>query len=89
MKLSVEEEESIGKYRQFGKMRRALENCSMLARREKRKAKGDADAWGHIIRFCEEAGIRSRILRGRLDSTDSPTDGGVANSGAETGRKTE
>ena len=38
----------------------SLRNCLALARRMQSK---DPDAWGHIIRFCREAGIEPSILR--------------------------
>lgn len=65
---SVIDKEAVEEYRQFCKMRRSLENISMYVRREgrrdKRKNKTDnADSWGHILRFCEEAGVKPNILR--------------------------
>lgn len=39
-----------------------LRNCYMLARRQFRRG-ADAEAWGHIMRFCEDAGVRASILR--------------------------
>lgn len=59
------------------KMRRALEDCYMLARRkraithrypegkppEQIGPKSDDADWDHIIRFCEQAGLQSSILR--------------------------
>jgi len=48
----------------------ALRNCRMLALRElRRHDTGRSDtvltyaAWKHILRFCEEAGVRGSILR--------------------------
>lgn len=38
----------------------SLRNCLALARRMQSK---DPDAWGHVIRFCREAGIEPSILR--------------------------
>lgn len=40
----------------------ALENAYVLARRKARRVDADPD-WSHIIRFAEEAGLRSSILR--------------------------
>jgi len=45
---------------------RALRNCRMLAAR--RKGEGD---WAHILRFCEDAGIRAEILR---EAQTTPSD---------------
>lgn len=48
------------------KLKLALENCYILARRQRRNFADDtADAisWDHIIRFCEAAGCKSSILR--------------------------
>lgn len=46
---------------------KALENCLMLARREKNRTNTDIKtlaAWVHVIRFCDEAGIKTPgILR--------------------------
>lgn len=70
--LTDEDKEAVEEYRQFRKMRRSLENIYMLARRKNRKAGNHSEAWGHIIRFCEEAGIRSSILR---DQQRAPTAG--------------
>lgn len=39
----------------------ALKNCLLLAMREYHKTKNEN--WKHIIRFCEEAGIKPTILR--------------------------
>lgn len=51
---------------------RSLENCLMLARREKNRKDTNARtlaAWTHVIRFCDEAGVEgSGILRGENDS---------------------
>ena len=38
----------------------SLRNCLALARRMQSK---DPEAWGHVIRFCREAGIEPSILR--------------------------
>ena len=72
--LTQAEKDAIAAYRQFVKMRRAFENIYMLARREKRKAKSDisADAWGHVIRFCEEGGAKPSVLRADAVSGPSP-----------------
>jgi len=49
----------------------SLQNCYAMARRQIRgfEKRGDADSehampWRHILRFCEEAGLRPSILRG-------------------------
>lgn len=48
----------------------SLRNCYAMARRQIRRyeKRGDADsehlmAWRHVLRFCEEAGLRPDILR--------------------------
>jgi len=51
--------------------RLALENCYMMARRNIVRLGNSADKsllpeidkWGHIARFCEEAGLKSSPLR--------------------------
>lgn len=40
----------------------ALANCYALARRRARRKDADP-SWQHIIRFCEEAGLKGEILR--------------------------
>lgn len=49
-------------------LERSMENIFMLAKREMRRAHKRQDlaaieAWGHVIRFCVEAGMQSSILR--------------------------
>lgn len=48
---------------------RALENIFMLARRRQRRAieVDEIEAWGHIIRFCREAGLKPSILRAEME----------------------
>lgn len=46
----------------------SLRNCLALARRMQSK---DPDAWGHIIRFCREAGIEPNILRDAEPDADA------------------
>lgn len=60
------------------KVQRALENCYMMARRKRATVysypngaldpvpigpKSDDTDWDRIIRFCEDVGLRSTILR--------------------------
>lgn len=48
------------------KFKKALDNCYMLARKQRRNfadATADAISWDHVIRFCEEVGCKSSILR--------------------------
>jgi hypothetical protein len=47
------------------KLKKALDNCFMQARRRRRcvASADDIRAWDNIIRFCEEAGCTSSILR--------------------------
>lgn len=56
------------------KMRRALENCRMLAVRQARRAKragNDPSAWEHVVRFCGDAGVVGSILRTPEPATSS------------------
>jgi hypothetical protein len=54
-------------YLEYNNMRRAMRNVSMVARRIIARNQGgfvgDRDDVIHILRFCEEAGITSSILR--------------------------
>lgn len=50
----------------------ALQNCRLLASRENHKA--PSKAWGHILRFCAEAGIKSSILRDDASRPDPSLD---------------
>lgn len=67
---------------------RALGNCYMTAKREKHRLNRtgrvevihgldttSVERWGHVMRFCEEAGCKSDILRATLPT--ELTDGGV------------
>jgi len=47
---------------QLAKANLALRNCRALASRNTAR-KGSFDDWQHILRFCEEAGIKAEILR--------------------------
>ena len=62
---------------QAAKMESSLRNVSMLARRQVRKSR--EDAWLHILRFCEEAGIVANILRtdGTNNAPPTPAGGGA------------
>lgn len=46
----------------------SLRNCLALARRMQSK---DPDAWGHVIRFCREAGVEPSILRDAEPGVDA------------------
>lgn len=51
---------------EIDRLNRSLNNAYVLARRERNRKGADArtlEKWGHIIRFCEEAGLKSSILR--------------------------
>lgn len=46
------------------KLRKALENCYAMACRRERKCSGtEQEFWNHIVRICEEAGMKPQILR--------------------------
>lgn len=50
-------------------MERCLENCLLLANRERfhqtrrMQSEREVESWGHIQRFCAEAGVKGSILR--------------------------
>lgn len=51
------------------RIRLALDNVAIFARRERRRVErgvvdaGDITAWDHILRFCKDGGYTSSILR--------------------------
>lgn len=72
----------------LAQLQRALGNCYMTARRELRRLNNtgrvelihgldsqSVERWQHIVRFCEEAGCKSDILRAALPT--ELTDGGI------------
>ena len=44
------------------KLKLALRNCRALASRNTTQPNDD---WHHVIKWCEEAGIKASLLRGR------------------------
>lgn len=70
------------KYVEESKKDRALENVYMIARRELHRMlknevaeripeSRDVQVWRHVIRFCEDAGCESTILRNKSTVSDS------------------
>lgn len=43
------------------RMAYALRNCRLMAAREFHRT--ESDTWGHILRFCKDAGFEGGILR--------------------------
>ena len=42
-------------------MEKSLKNCRLLAAREFHKT--NDEVWGHVLRFCKEAGVEGSLLR--------------------------
>ena len=60
------------------KLEEALKNCHMMARRITASGKFSIEKMGHIVRFCEDAGVSSKgILRDQALPSAAEKEGDV------------
>lgn len=80
MVVSTYKEEVQQSRKRLGVLWASLENIYMVAKREARKA-GDPvrvkETWGHVLRFCEEAGCTSSLLQKPTDETTGTADDAI------------